>query len=137
MLKCMKLINSSFCFLMLLFIISSCASSKKPALNHTQSSYSQAEPSSRTPGEDSRTTAASEKRSSRKKSRNVASRKSHADLVKEYEERMEANAKRYKKEAKMAEKPQYSDPSYFGHKKKPKKRPVGKRKFCKECGIVH
>lgn len=134
----MKLLNSFFCFLILLFIISSCASSKQPALNHGQSSYSQAGPSSRTPGEDSRAAAPqSEKRSSRKKGRNIAGRKSHADLVQEYEERMEANAKRYKKEAKMAEKPQYSDKSYFGHKKKPKKRPVGKRKFCKECGIVH
>ena len=35
------------------------------------------------------------------------------------------------------EKPQYSDPSYFGHKKKPKKRPPGKKKFCKECGMYH
>jgi len=34
-------------------------------------------------------------------------------------------------------KPQYSDPTYFGHKKKPKKRPPGKKKFCKECGIYH
>lgn len=54
-----------------------------------------------------------------------------------YEERMEENAKRYKKEAKLAEKPQYSDPSYFGHKRKPKKRKLSKRKLCKECGIVH
>lgn len=34
-------------------------------------------------------------------------------------------------------KPQYRDPSFFGHKKKPKKRPVGKQKLCKECGIYH
>lgn len=52
-------------------------------------------------------------------------------------DRMEANAKEKKKIAKKMEKPQYSDPMYFGHKKKPKKRPIGKRKFCKECGIVH
>ena len=55
----------------------------------------------------------------------------------EFEERMEDNAKKYKKMARKMKKPQYSDPSYFGHKRKPKKRPVGKRKFCKECGIVH
>ncbi len=55
----------------------------------------------------------------------------------EYEDRMQANAKRYKKEARLMKKPQYSDPSYFGHKRKPKKRPPGKRKFCKECEIVH
>ena len=35
------------------------------------------------------------------------------------------------------QKPQYSDPTYFGHKKKPKKRSLKKRKMCKECGIVH
>ena len=57
--------------------------------------------------------------------------------VREFENRMEANSKRDKKEQKLKEKPQYSDPLYFGHKKKPKKRPPKKRKFCKECGIVH
>lgn len=57
--------------------------------------------------------------------------------VLEFEERMEANAKAYKKQQKEMQKPQYSDPSYFGHKRKPKIRKVGKRKFCKECGIVH
>lgn len=57
--------------------------------------------------------------------------------VEEYKERMEANAKKKKKMAKDMKKPQYSDPSYFGHKKKPKKRPTGKKKFCKECGMYH
>lgn len=57
--------------------------------------------------------------------------------IEEYEQRMVANAKRYKKMEKEMEKPQYSDPAYFGHKRKPKKRPIGKRKYCKECGIVH
>jgi len=57
--------------------------------------------------------------------------------IKEYEERMVANVKKYKKMEKKNKKPQYSDPSYFGHKRKPKKRPPGKRKFCTECEIVH
>jgi hypothetical protein len=57
--------------------------------------------------------------------------------VEEYHARMEDNAKKYKKMAKQMKKPQYSDPSYFGHKKKPKKRPPGKKKFCKECGLYH
>ena len=61
----------------------------------------------------------------------------HDVLIEEYHDRMKANAKAHKKAAKEMEKPQYSDPSYFGHKRPPKKRPVGKRKFCKECGIVH
>lgn len=57
--------------------------------------------------------------------------------IKEYKIRMKANVKKHKKEARLMKKPQYSDPSYFGHKRKPKKRPPGKRKFCKECEIVH
>jgi ribosomal protein L14E/L6E/L27E len=57
--------------------------------------------------------------------------------IKEYEDRMKENVKKYKKAARLMKKPQFSDPSYFGHKRKPKKRPPGKRKFCKECEIVH
>jgi len=57
--------------------------------------------------------------------------------VEEYEKRMEQNAKKNEKMAKEMKKPQYSDPSYFGHKKKPKKRPPGKKKFCKECQMYH
>lgn len=121
-----------------LLIMGSCASTKRPPLNNGRSAYSpSADPSSRSAGtEAGGASAMAEKRSSRK-SKKKSNYKTQADLVKEYEERMEANAKRYKKEAKLAEKPQYSDPIYFGHKKKPKKRPVGKRKFCKECQIVH
>lgn len=135
----MKFYNYSFYFLFsLMLIFAGCASSRKPALNHGDSSYGQAAPSSRTPGGDTGSMdAIGMKQGSKKKSAGVSRGKTHADLVREYEERMEANAKRYEKEAKLAEKPQYSDFSYFGHKKKPKKRPVGKRKFCKECGIVH
>lgn len=59
------------------------------------------------------------------------------DKKEDFYDRMEENSKRKKKLARKMEKPQYSDPMYFGHKKKPKKRPPGKRKFCKECGIVH
>lgn len=59
------------------------------------------------------------------------------DKKEEYEELMKENAKRAKKRRKEMQKPQYSDPMYFGHKNKPKKRKLGKRKFCKECGIVH
>jgi hypothetical protein len=58
-------------------------------------------------------------------------------LVVDYQKRMKANVKKRDVIARKMEKPQYSDPTYFGHKRKPKKRPVGKRKFCKECEIVH
>lgn len=60
-----------------------------------------------------------------------------AKAVQEYQQRMKKNARKYNKIERIKDRPQYSDPSYFGHKRKPKKRPVGKRKFCKECGIVH
>ena len=57
--------------------------------------------------------------------------------IKEFEDRMKANAKAEKKKRKQMRKPQYSDRSYFGHKRKPKMRKRKNRKFCKECGIVH
>ena len=55
----------------------------------------------------------------------------------EYQDRMKAVAKQDRKDARLARKPQYSDPMYFGHKRKPKKRKPGKRKLCKECLVVH
>ena len=57
--------------------------------------------------------------------------------VEEYHQRVKEAQKRYKKMARVSKKPQYSDPTYFGHKRKPKKRPPGKKKLCKECQIVH
>ncbi len=57
--------------------------------------------------------------------------------VQEYYDRMEANAKKYKKMEREMKKPQYSDPTYFGHKHPPKKRPPGKKKYCKVCGMYH
>lgn len=57
--------------------------------------------------------------------------------VEEFRERMKENAKEDRKMAKEMKKPQYSDPSYFGHKNPPKKRPAGKKKFCKVCEISH
>lgn len=50
---------------------------------------------------------------------------------------LEARLKEKAKMAKDMKKPQYSDKSYFGHKRPPKKNKTGKRKLCKECGIVH
>ena len=56
---------------------------------------------------------------------------------KEYYDRVEAFGKTRRKNEKMLMSPQYSDPSYFGHKRPPKRRPPDKMKFCKECGIRH
>ena len=58
-------------------------------------------------------------------------------LVGEYEDRMVTNVKRRNDLAKELNKPQYSDPSYFGHKKPPKKRANGKKRKCKECHMWH
>jgi hypothetical protein len=59
------------------------------------------------------------------------------DSEKMFYERMAKLEKTRRKNEKMMETPQYSDPSYFGHKRPPKKRKAGKIKFCKECGIRH
>lgn len=59
------------------------------------------------------------------------------ETQKDFQKRMKNVVKEHRKRNKEMEKPQYSDPSYFGHKRKPKIRKQGKRKMCKECGIVH
>lgn len=53
-----------------------------------------------------------------------------------YQRAKQVSKERIKAEKEM-QKPQYSDPMYFGHKKPPKKRPIGKQKYCKECGMKH
>lgn len=57
--------------------------------------------------------------------------------VEEFRERVSASYKKKAKEEKKSNKPKFKDPTYFGHKKPPKKRPPGKQKFCKECGMRH
>jgi hypothetical protein len=63
--------------------------------------------------------------------------KTTVDLQKEYYERVESVMKARKKAARQMQKPQYSDPLYFGHKRPPKKRSPENMRFCKECGIRH
>ena len=55
----------------------------------------------------------------------------------EFYERMAEVEKTRRKNERMMDDPQYSDPMYFGHKKPPKKHKPGKMKFCKVCGIRH
>ena len=57
--------------------------------------------------------------------------------VADFRKRMIKVGRRKKREMKKLEHPKYSDPLYFGHRRPPKKRPAHKRKFCKECGIIH
>jgi hypothetical protein len=55
----------------------------------------------------------------------------------EFYQRMQAVAKARRKQAVKLQKPQYSNPLYFGHRTKPKKHSAKKMKYCKECGIRH
>ncbi|MEP0366947.1 MAG: hypothetical protein ABJN36_13870 [Cyclobacteriaceae bacterium] len=59
------------------------------------------------------------------------------DETAEFRKRMKKVARKKRKQERLADKPQYSDPLYFGHKKPPKKRKNGKKKFCKQCGLTH
>jgi hypothetical protein len=63
--------------------------------------------------------------------------KTTIDLQEEYYERVEAVMKARKKMARLSQKPQYSNPMYFGHRRPPKKHSAEKMRFCKECGIRH
>lgn len=56
---------------------------------------------------------------------------------KEFADRMQATVKAKRRAEKELMKPQYTDPMYFGHRRPPKKRPPGKMKYCKVCGIRH
>lgn len=56
---------------------------------------------------------------------------------KEFFERMAKVEKEREKEERAMQKPQYSNPMYFGHKHPPKKRKPSKMKYCKVCGIRH
>ena len=56
---------------------------------------------------------------------------------KEFQDRMDARAKTYRKNEKNMMTEQYTNPTYFGHKRPPKKRPADKMKLCKVCGIRH
>ena len=60
-----------------------------------------------------------------------------AEMMEEWEANRERVQKKYRRLARLRRRPQYSNPEYYGHRRKPKIRPVGKRKFCKECEIWH
>ena len=71
------------------------------------------------------------------KGRKDDGRKLPYELREDFEKRMKAVAKQKQVEARLAEKPQYSNKLYFGHKRKPKKRKLGKKKYCKICEFAH
>jgi hypothetical protein len=92
------------------------------------------QPTTLSPGsEDSDFTAPTVKmRKERKKTKGIT-----YNAQKEYDDRMAARAKTYRYNERMLMKPQYANPAYFGHKRKPKRHAAGKLKYCKECGIRH
>lgn len=64
-------------------------------------------------------------------------KKGPQETQEEFEARMRAVAKQKSKEARLASKPEYSNKFYFGHKRPPKKRKPGKKKWCKICEFAH
>ena len=63
--------------------------------------------------------------------------KSPQETNEEFEQRMKAVVRQKSKEARIAGKPEYANKFYFGHKREPKKRPNGKKKYCKICQFAH
>lgn len=59
------------------------------------------------------------------------------EAINNYYDQRELVAKQKRKAEKTLEGPNYSDPTYFGHKRPPKKRKPADMKFCKVCGIRH
>ena len=55
----------------------------------------------------------------------------------EFYKRVEMAAQDKQRILKKLSKPQFSDPAYFGHKRKPKKRPPHRMRYCTECHIRH
>ncbi|MDL5050909.1 hypothetical protein QQ054_33455 [Oscillatoria amoena NRMC-F 0135] len=72
----------------------------------------------------------------KKKSKKSAGKITY-DARDKFYDRMEQIARQERKNEKEMQKPQNSDPMYFGHKRPPRKRSPEKMKFCKVCGIRH
>jgi hypothetical protein len=98
---------------------------------HKKKDDSAQEPTSLDP-----TTTTTEREYAPKASRKSSHGPTH-ELEEEYYKRMAHLEKSRRKNERLASKPQYSDPLYFGHKHPPKKRKPSKMKFCKQCGIRH
>jgi hypothetical protein len=78
-----------------------------------------------------------EKKAPKQKKSKKSSTAATYESEQHYYDRMARLVKEKRKIEKDMEKPQYSNPAYFGHKRPPKKHKRGKLKFCKECGIRH
>lgn len=121
-----------FCVLFLL-AISDLYAQKKRKGNKEQPVIQSNQPSSIDPNNQPREYAP---KASKKKAKRGVTYDARAD----FDKRMERNWKDREKEEKNFSGERKADkslPPYFGHKKPPKVRPLGKRKLCKVCGIVH
>ncbi len=127
----MKLLSFTI-FFACFVVVAGFSQSQKQKSDNQEMMYGET-PSSLHPGQQRNESKSRSSKSSKKK----VVQKTGRDLEKEYYDRVLAVAKAREKAARMMEKPQYSDPSYFGHKRKPKKRPPHKMKYCRECGIRH
>jgi len=112
-------------------VATSFAQSKKKKEAKEEEAPSAGQPSSLAPS------SYTEKKYVPSKSKKKPSKKTTYDATEKFYDRQEAIAKQERKNEKEMEKPQYSDPLYFGHKRPPKKRPPDKMKYCKTCGIRH
>jgi hypothetical protein len=118
------------------FVLLSCVALESQAQARKNNKKQQQESSEQRPTSLDPSAAATEKQYAPKTSRKASKGPTYG-LEEEYYERMEAVEKEQRKNEKMMEKPQYSDPMYFGHKRPPKKHKPSKMKFCKVCGIRH
>lgn len=71
-----------------------------------------------------------------KKSRRKDRGATYNDQQNFYDQRKAVNKKKEKAQ-RILDDPQYANPTYFGHKRPPKKRKPEDMKFCKVCGIRH
>ena len=118
-----------FTFFLMMALATSFAQSKKKKAKEEEAP-STGQPSSLSPYY-------TEKKYEPSKSKKKPAKKTTYDATEKFYDRQEAIAKQERKNEKEMEKPQYSDPLYFGHKHPPKKRPPSKMKYCKVCGIRH
>lgn len=74
-----------------------------------------------------------------KRAKAVKSKKAKVTRTAQYEfyKRVELAAKEKQRILRKLSKPQYSNPAYFGHKRKPKIRPPHKMRYCSVCHIRH
>lgn len=103
----------------------------------------------RAPAPNTRAAEAQQRRPSSEKEDNKAKRQHEPDskvevgpsrfeqLEKEYKQRLAAQTRKHRDLERRLQKRRFRDPTYFGHKRKPKRRKAGKKRLCKECGIIH